>query len=408
MQPINYNIDQPRIDILGTIQGMQQIKANKQQSALNKMAMEDQQFLRNALPRYMQSAQGDPYKAEEMALSQWPEHAEGITRAFGMIKGVKEKNAMAPLEMQAKQNELAGFKQKSIKEVGSKLAKTFESLDDMEKQVAWPEFLNAWQQNKLDVPEHWRNGYSPKVKQELGLLSGLEEQKAGMTFEQKLELQNQLYQRKQGLQDQQYKLKTEFDQTKDPLRKAQLKVQIDKLNLEKQKFTLDEKQFGLDVDKQGMAKGAKALEYNDKIDALDASIDQIEFKKGEVKELLDDPNLWKAVGTAGWANFIKGTEAANIKSKIASIVDYITFENYAGLKARGVTLGATSENEMKMLKQSVANLDLSQDEKQFKKNLLRVYDLLDTWQTNNERSMRGYAKESKNLEKGYNAEDFWK
>lgn len=118
------------------------------------------------------------------------------------------------------------------------------------------------------------------------------------------------------------------------------------------------------IDKRDTKVREKAADYESQRTALSDSY-------GLVREIVENPSLSGAIGLIGGATgTIPGTEARTVAGKIEQLQNSLAAANLDKLK------GAMSDKDIMFLKSIATNLDRTQSEASFKKELGRVEDVL--------------------------------
>jgi len=115
---------------------------------------------------------------------------------------------------------------------------------------------------------------------------------------------------------------------------------------------------------------AKATKEAQKLEKSEAAAEDLKRRTyAEIKELQSYKDLGRGLGIRGYAqSWIPGTRAGDIRAQIEKVKNFFGAEKIELLRG----LGAMSEKELEMVKQSVGNLDPNMSEKAFRKELSKI------------------------------------
>lgn len=119
-------------------------------------------------------------------------------------------------------------------------------------------------------------------------------------------------------------------------------------------------------------------EQRDKVATAKGVLDSYTQTTGTIDQLLKHPGLRGAVGTrVGFAK-IPGTDEANAQALIDTVKSSGFIANLLNAKQGGAAFGALSEGEGKKLENMISSLDQNQDEKSFRASLVKINDFINT------------------------------
>jgi len=175
--------------------------------------------------------------------------------------------------------------------------------------------------------------------------------KATARAEQTIGLEQLIKYEEMNIKREDTKLKTL--EAKHKREQNELKREELELKIEDQKMKLGEAEEGKEIKRQERISEAKGA-----IESLDRTISTIE-------DIQEHPGLDAATGMSSFMAMIPGTDARDV----SALIETLSSQTFVAEVQKMRGLGALSESEGRKLSAAVANLDLGQSTKAFKKNL---------------------------------------
>lgn len=221
-------------------------------------------------------------------------------------------------------------------------------------QKAQEEQLNKKLDPDSDISINVRSAYKKLMPSVADKIEGFERLSAA-DIEENLAKPFDLYQRAEDRRLQQDLMRDQKQQTFD----------LKKMEFERKKQKDDEKREKMTDQKLKASERAKQT-----AGTVLGSI-------GDVKRILEETkDDWvQPVGGGSVLSALPGTVARDLSEKLGTIKGNIGFDNLVNLKAQGGTLGALSENELKLLTQQWGSLEQGQSREQLIQTINKIEDM---------------------------------
>ncbi len=152
---------------------------------------------------------------------------------------------------------------------------------------------------------------------------------------------------------------------RDKVEQSKLKIEAQELANDKARREAEAAEKSLTTDKLNKLRTAK--------DAIEVSMPQLSDVDESVDNAIRLAEQWQATGTTG--EILKnaaGTAATDLRAELETIGSVVTLSALADAKAGGVSFGALSEGEIKIVGAGAGNLSPKQSSAQLIRNLKRI------------------------------------